>query len=303
MAWLDSLPLIVTAAMEALGVCLLSLEVWIGHTVEENESELSPLQRLQFLYAAGDYRGFVTEVNLQRHIAPDDVAAAVGLFTANELKNLVDAEWKTAWPDLSRGLRRYERYTAPSARRLRRISLLTGTILILLATWLTFLREHNAPGEHAAHVDSASAPPVPILSLTRYQLDSFPSGSDEYRGERASSLSANKLCAVREAAVPAGPNVAVVIGHHDPVPLTAHARKRFGSNLGLAQHRAEAIARLLRDPYACPQSPAMEAIAVSVPNDTPLAARTRSSPMLSEQRRPDMFSLKIIPGPQPSPGR
>lgn len=285
MAVLSFVPLIVITSIESVGVLLLAREVLIGHKVEEIASDLSPLQRLQFLYAAEDYRGFLIEVQLQRGVHPDKLAGAFNGVESSELEKMVKGEWEGEWANITRGLHRFERYTSLAARRRRRISLVIGTLLILVATWLTFLREHASAPTSSEHHESASANMSPVLSLSRHQLSPFPSGV----AEDSSTGLADEVCRLRKAQRSPGPEVAVVIGRHDSRPLTLAAKKRFGSNLGLAQERAETVARLLLDTKTCPDSPPIEAIAISVPNDGS-AARS----MLDEQRRPDILGLRIV---------
>jgi hypothetical protein len=160
-----------------------------------------------------------------------------------------------------------------------------GTLLILVATWLTFLRENASAPASIEHHESASADMSPVLSLSGHQLSPFPSGV----AEDSSTALAEEVCRLRKARRSPGSEVAVVIGRHDSRPLTLAAKKRFGSNLGLAQERAETVAGLLRDRTTCPDSPPIDAIAISVPND-----RSVPRSMLDQQRRPDVLGLGIV---------
>lgn len=54
--------------------------------------------------------------------------------------------------------------------------------------------------------------------------------------------------------------MAIVIGRHDKTPLRGRATEEFGSNQGLAQRRAEAVAAVLPDLAACPTSRAVPAV-------------------------------------------
>jgi len=163
-----------------------------------------------------------------------------------------------------------------------------GTFLILLATWLNFLREHASPPA-VEHHESSAAESLPVLSLSRYRLNPFASGI----AEDSSAGFADEVCRLRKAQGLAGPGMAVVVGRHDPRPLTPAARKRFGSNLGLAQKRAETVARLLLDPAACPGAQPMDAIAIAVPNGRTVPAGPAGS-VFDEERRPDVFGLRIV---------
>jgi hypothetical protein len=299
MAFLSSVPLILTAAIESVGVCLLALEVLIGHLLDQKRDKISdlledfsPLQRLQFFFAAQDYRGFWIESRLQEHRPPAEVTNMVNVLSTSQLQNAVDAQWTTLAPQIAQKLRALEpvvetfkRYTSPNAMRVRRTSLVSGTLLILAATWLTFLREHTSPSTTVDHHESASADMLPVLSLARRQLNPFPSGL----AEDPSTRLADEVCRLRQAQRSAGPSVAVVIGRHDSRPLSPAAKKRFGSNLGLAQKRAETIASLLLDKTTCSDSPPIDAIALAVPND-----RSVPRSMLDEQRRPEVVGLRVV---------
>ncbi|MGA9966334.1 MAG: hypothetical protein WBQ10_14140 [Terriglobales bacterium] len=299
MAFPSSVPLILTAAIESVGVCLLALEVLIGHLLDQKRDKISdlledfsPLQRLQFFFAAQDYRGFWIESRLQQGRPPAEVTEMVNALSTSQLQNAVDAQWTTLAPQIAQKVRAMEpvvatfkRYTSPTAMRIRRTSLVSGTLLILVATWLTFLREHASPSTSVDHHESASADMSPVLSLARHQLSPFPSGL----AEDSSTGLADEVCRLRKAQRSAGPSVAVVIGRHDSRPLTPAAKKRFGSNLGLAQKRAEAVARLLLDETTCSDSPPIDTIAIAVPND-----RSLPRSMLDEQRRPEVLGLRIV---------
>ena len=280
MASFSSVPLIVTAGLETVGVFLLALEVWIGHRVEEIGEELSQVRRLQFFFTAQDYRSFWIEWRLQKGRPTSEVTSMVNLLGPTELENAVRSEWTTGSANVDRGLRRWEKYTTPAARLTRKISLATGTLLILTATWLSFLRE--ASNDHAAPRSVSQQ-----ISLAPYRVSPFPSGV----ASDPSGALADEICRVRKAQDPSGTRVAVVIGRHDPVPLTPAAKKRFGSNLGLAQERAETVARMLLDPKVCPNSPPIEAIALAAPNGHSAVGKPQAA--LTEERRPDVLGLVL----------
>src|SRR6266700_723216 len=119
MASLSSIPPIVVVGIETVGVCLLALEVWIGHRVEEIGEDLSQLQRLQFLFAAQDYRGFWIEVRLQLGKPPAEVTKMVNILQPIQIEQAVNKKWSEISPKIAQSLHSWERYTAPAARYLR----------------------------------------------------------------------------------------------------------------------------------------------------------------------------------------
>jgi hypothetical protein len=114
MAVLSFAPLIVITSIESVGVLLLAREVLIGHKVEEIASDLSPLQRLQFLYAAEDYRGFLIEVSFSAGcVRISSLEPSTGLSQANS-----------------------RRWSRASGKAVGRILLAASTVLNAIPPWL-----------------------------------------------------------------------------------------------------------------------------------------------------------------------
>jgi hypothetical protein len=150
-----------------------------------------------------------------------------------------------------------------------------------------YLIGRRSPCWHGARQPYSRALPQNLSEECHSPLarNSFPSGL----AEDPSTRLADEVCRLRQAQRSAGPSVAVVIGRHDSRPLSPAAKKCFRSNLGLAQKRAETIARLLLDKTTCSDSRPIDAIALAVPND-----RSVPRSMLDEQRRHEVVGLRIV---------
>jgi len=279
MHFLHAIPALIITALECLGLWLLAREVWLGHQVEELNEDIAPQRRLQYLYTTSDYKGFWLEYRLQQGDSPAKAQQLVSVLAPNHIQQAVQAEWSGIAPDLSRAIHRLEEYTAPAARKRRRLLLWTGTSLVIIAALLHLFHEPADKQENVREVIHES-PSNFVLSAVRHQLSPVETGRAESREDG---------CRLVQTLNAEGANVALIIGRHDPRPLSTAATKRFGSNLGLAQRRAEAIARLLEDTKSCAKSKPVEPIAIAVPNE-----RLDRAASLEDQRRPDVVGLRIV---------
>ncbi len=283
MSSLHSMPPVIITLLECLGLGLLAYEVWTGHEVERINEEVAPSQRLQYLYTTQDYRGFWLEWRLQNGQRPEKAREMVGVLTTQGLHDAVEAEWSGVATDLSRAIARLEKYTAPAVRTRRKILLWTGTSLVIIAALLHLFHEPAGKHENGGEVVHERFGNF-MLSAVHHQLSPVETGRAESREDG---------CRLVQKLNSEGANVALVIGRHDPRPLSAAATKRFGSNLGLAQRRAEAVASLIATPKGCLSAKPVETVSIAVPNE-----RLDRAASLDEQRRPDVIGLRVIPEPR-----
>jgi hypothetical protein len=137
----DHSPISISASvLEVLGVCLLAWEVYKGHQMQEIESGLVPIRRLQFLFATGDFRGFYIASRLDSGDPPDAAQKFVDVLGAVAVENAVREEWGTLAPAAQRSLKRWDDKTTPAAMQLRLVALVSGTVLIVVGLVLHLVK-------------------------------------------------------------------------------------------------------------------------------------------------------------------
>jgi len=276
---MHAIPAVIITLIECLGLWLLAREVWLGHKVEGLSDEIAPQKRLQYLYTTGDYRGFWLEYRLQRGDSPAKAQGLISPLTPKDVQDAVEDEWSGIAPELSRAFHRLEEYTTPSVRRRRRVLLWTGTSFVIVAALLhlfpELMEKHDSGGEVVHELTTTL-----VLSAVRHQLSPVETGQAESHEDG---------CRLALALNAEGSNFALIVGRHDPRPLSSAATQKYGSNLGLAQRRAEALAALIESPKNCPGVKPVETVAVAVPND-----KRDKAISLDDQRRPDIIGLRVV---------
>lgn len=141
----------------------------------------------------------------------------------------------------------------------------------------------------------------PELFLAGSPLPPFPAASAEAPGELAQAV-----CGVRQALQNSDVQAVLVVGRHDRRELQLEASRQFGSNLALAQQRAERVATLLADATVCPSHVATHVLTlVAGPRhlDSPAgSARTSLEARLADDRRVEVYGLRGRPVGEPVQG-
>lgn len=131
----------------------------------------------------------------------------------------------------------------------------------------------------------------PELFLAGSPLPPFPAASAEAPGALLQAV-----CGVRQALQEGDVQAALVVGRHDRRELQLGAARRFGSNLALAQQRAERVAALLADATVCPSRVATHVLTlVAGPrhlDPSPASDRTSLEARLADDRRVEVYGLR-----------
>jgi len=276
---MHAIPIFIITLVECLGLWLLAREVWLGHKVEELSDDIAPQKRLQYLYTTRDYRGFWLEYRLQQGDSPAKAQGLIAPLAPKDIQDAVEDEWAGIAPELTRAVHRLEEYTTPTVRKQRRVSLWTGTSLVIIAALLHLFPELLQKHDNGAQVVHESAT-TPVLRAVRHQLSPVETGRAESHEDG---------CRLAQTLNAEGANFALIVGRHDPRSLSPAATQRYGSNLGLAQRRAEGLAALIEKPKNCAGVKPIDTVAVAVPND-----RRDKAVSLDDQRRPDVIGLSVV---------
>ena len=106
------------------------------------------------------------------------------------------------------------------------------------------------------------------------------------------------ICGAREMLQQLGSPTAIVIGHYDRTELSRRAERRFESNAGLAQQRADWIGGLLQDRGLCTAAPVMQVLTtIGGPRKTNLELNedpADAHKALAEDRRVEVEGLQYV---------
>jgi hypothetical protein len=134
----------------------------------------------------------------------------------------------------------------------------------------------------------------PELFLAGSPLPPFVSASAEAPADLVQGV-----CGVRQALQNSDVQAVLVVGRHDRRELQLAAAKRFGSNLALAQQRAERVATLLADATVCPSQVAAHVLTlVAGPrhlDPPPGDDRASVEAKLADDRRVEVYGLRGRP--------
>ncbi len=109
---------------------------------------------------------------------------------------------------------------------------------------------------------------------------------------KAEVKDAGDLCNLKRQLAAAGSTVAIVLGRHDQTPLGHSARLRFSTNAGLAQQRAETVARILETTSECGQAIPTVIRLVAAPRN--VGEGVKPPKELQEDREVIVYGLKRV---------
>jgi hypothetical protein len=246
---------IAAVACEISGLWVLAREVWLGHTMEEVSSSHEWARQMNYLYHAGDYRGFYIYSRLYRGDSPDEIKKDAQWIEPKEnFETAAKEEWAGVTSKLAEAVANYKHRTEPAAMKRRWWCLRTGTGLLILAALLTLtsgLTKENIPAPPSTAVISPTgwarledSPPFAI-GASRFDEPVAGCPTVQEAGEAATRWlnSVSGLWLGRPQ--PASTDTVILIGTADRAPLKESLRHQYGSNMGLARARAETVKNLL----------------------------------------------------------
>jgi hypothetical protein len=246
---------IAAVVCEIAGLWLLAREVWLGHTMEEVSSSHEWARQMNYLYHAGDYRGFYIYSRLYRGDSPDQVKSDARWIDPKEnFETAAKEEWAGVTRQLAAAVARYKHRTEPAAMRRRWWLLRIGTGLLILAALLTMtsaLTNETSPADPPAPVTIPTgwsrledSPPFAI-GASRFDEPVPGCPTVQEAGEAATQWLNAVSGAWLSRPQPADTDTVILIGTADRAPLKKSLRRQYGSNMGLARARAETIKDML----------------------------------------------------------
>jgi hypothetical protein len=97
------------------------------------------------------------------------------------------------------------------------------------------------------------------------------------------------VCTAKRSLNDAHVSAAVVMGRHDHRPLTKTARAQFSSNEGLAQSRAEEVARYLRATNDC--GAGIESVITFIAGPRNVGSAARTAAIMAEDRTVEIWGF------------
>jgi hypothetical protein len=118
----------------------------------------------------------------------------------------------------------------------------------------------------------------------------FDPGKAAVRNELEKTDLTSDICSAKRELTAAHSTVAIAVGRHDQTPLSQSARSMFSTNAGLAQQRAEAVARILEQANECgPAIPTVIALSRSPRN---VGDAIKQQPLLAQDREVAIYGMK-----------
>jgi outer membrane protein OmpA-like peptidoglycan-associated protein len=300
MATLESLIREFAPIAEATGVILLAREVWRGHQMEELERQLDYESEMIDLINSGQLLEAREKELMWKGDKPEEAKVRAGRWSTNTLQDW--ARKTMAGTASAKEVRWVKAVAAEQNETRRRLLLLLGTVLLLFAAGLeeaasVFDKPEPRNDERQRQNETSNLPgrpQSPEQSFFRVEPTiEFGSGEASliYKEKEKIVDLTSSVCSAKMSLQERQSEIAIVIGRHDQIRLSERALSAYSNNAGLAQRRAEEVARYLRDFTKC--GPGIETVIPLSGPPVNLGKASRVDRLLAQDRIVEIYGFGL----------